>query len=302
MLDVSIIIVNYNTKKLTCNCIDSIFNNTFKVGFEVIVVDNASVDGSIDVLAKDPRIIFIESGSNLGFGKANNLGLEKAKGKYVFFLNSDTVLLNDAISLFFEFFEKNEALKVGGVGTLLQNGDGERAHSYADLLTISAFLKKEILNHVYKLWGSFYEDYDNPKQIKENYFPVGYVTGADLFTSRNVLNSIGGAFDPDFFMYCEETEMQFRMKVMGYTNYILVGPKIVHLEQKSSTDTTSKPSIDKIIRMLTSNFLYFKKTNPRWKYKLFRMFFFCLRLHYLIKPSLSIKEKKRFFKFLSSEV
>lgn len=85
-MDVSIIIVNYNTKKLTSDCINSIYQYTTNINFEVIVVDNASNDGSVDLLKKDKRIILIESSQNLGFGRANNLGYTYATGKYIFLL------------------------------------------------------------------------------------------------------------------------------------------------------------------------------------------------------------------------
>ena len=95
-MDVSIIIVNYNTKNLTLQCIDSIYEKTNDVSFEIIVVDNNSTEGSQELVSHDKRIVFVEAGENLGFGKANNLGLRQAQGKYIFFLNSDTLLLNNA--------------------------------------------------------------------------------------------------------------------------------------------------------------------------------------------------------------
>lgn len=100
-MDVSIIIVNYNTKELTRNCLRSIFDQTKDVDFEVIVSDNGSTDGSIEMIrAEFPQVILIENNANLGFGAANNRGLKIARGKYVFYLNSDTVLLNNAVKLF----------------------------------------------------------------------------------------------------------------------------------------------------------------------------------------------------------
>ena len=98
-MDVSVI-VNYNTKALTKSCIESIFSETCGIEFEVILVDNASSDGSKELFQIDERIIFIESNVNLGFGKANNLGYKYATGKYIFLLNSDTLLKNNAIKLY----------------------------------------------------------------------------------------------------------------------------------------------------------------------------------------------------------
>ena len=112
-MDVSVIIVNYNTKKLTKNCIDSIFQNTKDVKFEVILVDNASTDGSKEFFEQDNRIKYIYSTTNLGFGKANNLGYKEASGKYLFLLNSDTLLLNNAIDLFYVIAEKDTNKNIG---------------------------------------------------------------------------------------------------------------------------------------------------------------------------------------------
>lgn len=92
-MDVSVILVNYNTLSLTMSCINSIFLHTQDIDFEVIVVDNDSHDGSQDILAADSRILFIESGSNLGFGRANNLGMLRAIGKYIFFFKYRYIII-----------------------------------------------------------------------------------------------------------------------------------------------------------------------------------------------------------------
>ena len=129
-MDVSIIIVNYNTKNLTLQCIDSIYEKTIGVSFEIIIVDNNSTDGSQELLSQDNRIVFVEAGENLGFGKANNLGVEKSNGKFIFFLNSDTILVNNAIKCFYDYSINHQQLKLGAIGCLLENRDGEKVHSY----------------------------------------------------------------------------------------------------------------------------------------------------------------------------
>ena len=96
-MDVSIIIVNYNTCRMTAECIDSVFEKTHGIDFEIILVDNASTDGSREHFAGDSRITYIYNDENLGFGRANNAGIERARGRYVFLLNSDTLLIGNAI-------------------------------------------------------------------------------------------------------------------------------------------------------------------------------------------------------------
>lgn len=103
-MNVSIIIVNYNTLKITANYIESVFEKTKKIPFEIILVDNASTDGSKEYFEKDQRIRYYYNTENLGFGKANNEGLKYAKGRNVLFLNSDTLLINDAISIYYHSF------------------------------------------------------------------------------------------------------------------------------------------------------------------------------------------------------
>ena len=120
-MDVSVIIVNYNTIELTLNCINSIFTHTLGIDFEVIVVDNNSDDGSGEILRLDKRIVFIQNLANEGFGSANNTGYQYAKGKYLFLLNSDTILLNNAIKLFYDYAEQHLSSCV--YGTMLLNPD-----------------------------------------------------------------------------------------------------------------------------------------------------------------------------------
>lgn len=116
-MDVSIIIVNYNTRQLLANCLASIFKETRDVSYEVIVVDNASSDGSRDFICLlYPQVIWINSGENLGFGRANNLGVKNAKGEYLFFLNSDTILLNNAIKVFWEYVHMHANDRLGVIG------------------------------------------------------------------------------------------------------------------------------------------------------------------------------------------
>ena len=118
LTDVSIIIVNYNTMDLTRNCLKSVFEQTKDISFEVIVSDNGSNDGSIEMIKSEfPQVVLIENNANLGFGAANNRGLKMTKGKYIFYLNSDTVLLNNAVKNFFDYWENSpEKEKIGAFG------------------------------------------------------------------------------------------------------------------------------------------------------------------------------------------
>ena len=296
MIDVSIIIVNYNTCELTKQCIDSIFDKTKEVSFEVIVVDNDSKDNSVEMLSADARIVFIESGVNIGFGRANNLGLEKAKGKYVFFLNSDTLLLNNAVKYFFDFAENNLSLSIGGLGCQLVNGDYEHVHSSSKFPKMFETFKYEIKDHIAAVLNAQKANRNSCmyKDSPFGYYEVDYVTGADLFVSRAVLN-LYGKFDPDFFMYYEETEMQFRWRKSGLKQFVIDGPRIVHLEQKS---TVRSNNFARELRDTKSRILYFKKTEHSFNYYMFRFLLLIFRIHYLVKPSLSFRQKQDFFNLI----
>lgn len=263
-IEVSIIIVNYNTFKITQQCLDSIFKHTFDVKFEVIVVDNGSVDGSAEKLAKDSRIVFIESGTNLGFGKANNLGYKQASGKYIFLLNSDTILLNNAVKAFYDAHERM-CDNVACLGCILKAEDGiTENNSYSNFPSLSSTWFN-ILN--------LYFRYKNKRQYPDiGYslsFRVDYIIGADLFIKREVIDK-AGLFDPDFFMYFEESEMQLRYSKLGYESHIIRTPSIIHLECVS-VGGRKIPSVRQRLMYFRSMFIFMRKRYGWFKYLLFRM-------------------------------
>lgn len=240
-MDVSIIIVNYNTKELTKNCLTSIYEHTCDIDFEVIVSDNGSTDGSIEMIRTEfPQIVLIENKTNLGFGAANNRGLKKAKGKYIFYLNSDTVLLNNAVKMFFDYWENSpEKENIGALGGILLDENLEVTHSGGDLPTyeqICAVQKQFLLGHikwsVCKVFGlqNFVLNYWMKKKTNKNvvHGKIGYITGADLF----IRNDKFAHYDEHFFLYYEETDLQNRLVLAGKINFLIEGPLIIHIEKK----------------------------------------------------------------------
>jgi GT2 family glycosyltransferase len=298
-MDISVIIVNYNTKQITLNCINSIFKCTKEVAFEVILVDNASTDGSKDLFCKYTDIKYIYSEINLGFGKANNLGLEYATGKYILFLNSDTLLCNNALKFFFDYTEHTQ-FNLGVVGCLLQDMKGNTIHSYGKLPTVISSLIGVLCSS--KRFGVRFSmiNYLKINEDKE-YYAVGYVTGADLFIKREILDKYG-AFDPDFFMYYEEGELQYRFKKRGLLNVIITQPKIIHLEGESSNNTEDSLFYRKVILQQKSNFLYMKKCSNKSMYYLYRIFLFLFRIPFLFSRKITMDEKKQFYKILMSKI
>ena len=235
-MEVSIIIVNYNAKDLVLKCIDSIFLKTVGLHYEVIVIDNCSTDGSVDLLSQNNRIRLIKLDANLGFGLANNEGFKIAKGKYVFCLNPDTLLLNNAIKILYDFMENRS--EVGICGGNLYDIDMNPTHSYRMMLPSIWWELDWHLNLIYtKLrWGqnSEFNHTDNPLQ-------VGYITGADMMVRKDVIDRVGG-FSKYFFMYYEDCELTWRIRKAGYKVYSIPSAHIQHLEGKSfkSNEYTKK--------------------------------------------------------------
>ena len=230
-MDVSVIIVNYNTKDLTQSCIDSVFEKTEGIDYEVILVDNGSTDGSKEHFEKDTRIQYIYSEVNQGFGKANNIGYEHSNGKYLFLLNSDTFLLNNAIKEFYDEME-SRTNEIACMGCVLKGRNGQRTHSYGNFPTLGNEIMRRVpLLRRYKN-GMFGFDTRPISYIDQHCFEVEYVTGADLFMRKDIADKYG-LFDPDFFLYYEETEMQYRYRKHNSISCIIDTPSIIHLGQGS---------------------------------------------------------------------
>lgn len=226
-MDVSIIIVNYNTKELTAQTINSVYKMTRGISFEIILVDNASIDGSKDYFQTDNHINYIYSEENLGFGRANNLGLSIAKGRNILFLNPDTVLINNAIKILSDYIDQHN--NVGACGGNLYNEDMKPALSYKRIFPGIIEELNNLLFHIpekllyYKTW--FHNNTDTP-------LAVAYICGADLMIRKEILDEVG-AFSPDFFMYYEETDLCFRISKANYKIISIPSAKIQHLEGKS---------------------------------------------------------------------
>lgn len=265
---------------MTSECIDTIYAQTKDVSFEVILVDNDSKDGSQEFFAQDKRVRFVESGGNIGFGRANNLGLKYAIGKYIFFLNTDTLLLNNAVKYFFDFAESHQNEQIGGIGCLLLGKDHLYTHSFAKFPSIKMVLYHSLFNNILGKFGHYHNMYDTTNDdTSKSSFNVDYITGADLFVPKDVIKRCG-AFDPDFFMYYEETEMQHRWADKGYKAYIIKTPSIVHLAGMSSKRKSQGFNWRKDLIGKQSELKYFKKTSTKVYYLLYRLVFFT----YLVNP------------------
>lgn len=293
-MDVSIIIVNYNTIQLTQNCINSIFQHTRDVNFEVIVVDNDSTDGSKEILSADTRIIYLQSGDNIGFGRANNKGYAIAKGKYLFLLNSDTILLNNAIKLFYDIAE-GDSSDVGCWGTILLDKEGRHAVSYGKFISIWDDL---YLQWIRLPWSMLIKKplkvcwYNYPINKSRN---VDYITGADIFMRKDIADQYG-LFDPAYFMYFEETDMQRRYASHNIKRRICAQPKIVHLEGGSQNKKKTNYKMQ-LIRF-KSKLTYLKKWNSSLAYLCYIIALSLIRIPIIAIYPYPISYKKEYLKIL----
>lgn len=245
-MDVSIIIVNYNTSSLISDCLESICRRTKGIFYEIIVVDNNTED--LNEAIKNPGmedLKFIQLPENVGFGRANNEGLKIAKGRNILFLNPDTIIINNAIKILSDYLDTHR--NCGACGGNLYDSDlkptGSHGQKYPSTSGYFSFLIPKVFTRTEN--ESFnYSD----KAIK-----VAYICGADLMIPRNILDRLGG-FDPGFFMYFEEIELCFRISKSGFQIVNIPTAHIQHLEGKSGNVSDRKAC-----QHFESSTLFFKK-------------------------------------------
>lgn len=276
--DVSIIIVNYNTCQLLINCISSIYRYSYGVSFEIIVVDNASVDDSfVQINSQFPDVVWIDADMNLGFGRANNLGAKYATGKYLFLLNSDTLLLNNAIKFFYDYAESHIDEQLGVLGCWLRDCEGRPNNSLGKFPTPSSEVRYLLGKFGINKTAQYGGDVD-----------VDYVIGADMFIRRAIFEQFDG-FDPYFFMYYEETDLQYRMARKGYVRRVIDTPQIVHLEGGSFSD---KGLTFKRFKMAQRSYNYYiRKHFSHFRYIGYKCSLAFIRLTLFFTTDWTIKEK-----------
>lgn len=300
-LDVSIIIVNYNTRQLLSDCLCSVYEQTKDISFEVFVSDNGSTDGSIEMLKREfPQVVLIENGANLGFGAANNRALAKATGKYVFYLNSDTLLLNNAVKLFFDYWENAaDAEQIGAIGANLIGSDNQLVHSYGYFSRPIFFVKSLLRRYGGMTVRMIFPPLRNykSKNMQFSFYEgdVEYVTGADLF----LRNNSDAYFDERYFMYAEEADLQYQLFKKDLKRRIIGTPQIVHLEGASdkAKDTTLLQQYASFGKIYTdiSNLKFVKFNISKFWFYILRIFVFVCWLHPCV-----IKNTKKYFKELVS--
>lgn len=237
-MDVSVVIVSFNAKEMMEKCLESIFKFTKDVSFEVIVVDNASTDGVLDVLKSyGSKIKLIESKENLGFSKGNNVGIKEANGKYVFLLNPDTELLENSIERLKVWMDAHGDVAV--VSPQMLSSEQKISPTGGYFPTVKsvaawAFFLDDIpfTRSLVKSFHPGMGPFENAAQIYDKEFNPDWVTGAMFFARREAIDKVG-LVDENIFMYGEELEWCMRFKQGGWKIAYTPITKIIHHERGS---------------------------------------------------------------------
>lgn len=248
MIDLSVIIVNWNTISLLDACLQSLMNSVYCVKVEIFVVDNASSDGSQEMVHKKyPSVHLIENSSNQGFARANNQAARLARGRYVLFLNSDTVVPKYAMDELVAAMDNNTKIGIGGLQLL--NEDGTLQNSIANTPTLLTELTNKSLLRL------FFPGRFPGKEFKPVHpIEVESLIGACLIVRAEVIQDIG-LFDEDYFFFLEETDWCLRARRWGWKVVFFPKISIYHLQGKSA----AKVPIPARIEYWRSRYLFFEK-------------------------------------------
>ena len=272
-MDVSIVIVSYNVREYIISCIESIYKHSKSgINFEIIVIDNDSKDNSVDELKKAfPQINLIQNNYNTGYTIAANQGSKLSKGEYIFFLNPDTLFIEDSLSKLISVSEKQ--VNLGIIGPKLITSDGFTQQSF--------WKKPSVFNTILSIthldYFNFYKNYYNTNL--NEIIKVDSLSGVAFFVKKQIFEEFGGFNEQLFWM--EDIDFSIRLNSNGYFNYYYPLTEIVHYKGKSS-ETNYKLAIS---NQLISKIKFFKMHHSRLGYCII---FFSVLLVSLIKSILML--------------
>jgi GT2 family glycosyltransferase len=260
-MDLSIIIVNYNTSHLLRKCLASLYQDEDEsLQFEVFVVDNGSKDGTLSEIEREyPQVNYIKNRENLGFSRANNQAIARARGKNILLLNSDTEVLPGSLGKMVKFSTAHP--EIGVIGSKLLNKNGSLQYSFGKFPTTFTTILRLLLppskrKYILHGYGKAHE--------------VDWVSGASFMIKKEVVEEVG-PLDEDYFMYYEETDWCYRIKKMGWKVFYFPSAQVVH-------NNKNKKREKKVLRQIRrSHLLFYKKNYSEEKFsrlkKLIRWFF-----------------------------
>lgn len=262
-MDVSIIIVNYNTCKLTLDALYSIYNSITNYSYEIIMIDNSSTDESVNRIKEEyPEVKLIENKENVGFAKANNQGIKIAKGRYIFLLNSDTTIKQNTIEILTKFMDDNSLIGASGCKVLLPDGTLDKACKRGFPTPSASFFYFLGLDKLFPD-KSKYNQYNLSHMNPDKDYHIDSLVGACMFVRRKAIDEVG-ILDEDFFMYGEDIDWCYRLKEADWGIYYYPYTSITHYKGGSS----EKKSVKIIYEFHRAMYLFYKKHYLK-KYSIF---------------------------------
>jgi GT2 family glycosyltransferase len=294
MLDVSIIIVNWNTVDILRGCLSSVYLQTHDISYELLVVDNASSDGSAEMVKQEfPQVTLIANAENRGFAAANNQGMQIATGRYVLLLNPDTIILDGAIQKSVEFADKYP--DIGVLGCQVWLNDHEIQKTCFAFPTIWGALVQEtgllrMFPHSRIFGRAYYGWWDRKSQMD-----VDVVSGMFMLVRQEAIQEVG-LMDEDYFVYAEETDWCYRFWKAGWRCVFTPVARIIHLDGGSKS--TERISVKMFVQHQKSLLIFYKKQQGRAPWMMAKMIYiFSMFFRYFGFSVLSfIKNDAVFFK------
>jgi len=271
MPEISVIIVNWRSKDYVRQCLSALSKYCPIAELEIIVVDSASYDGCGDMLAKEfPRAVFVQLDQNVGFGRANNAGFERATGEYVWLLNPDTEVVGDAATTLRAALQARN--DVGMVGARLLNCDGSLQTACVQSLPtpLNQALDSELLRHIFGVWG--FKAFRSGSQPVE----VEAISGACMMLRRVDFDRVG-RFERRYFMYCEDMDLCFKVRKHGLKILYVPEAGVLHHGGASAQKQFSKFSVVLTQEAVTSYFTGNYGIAHAWIYR------FCMGVSALVR-------------------
>jgi GT2 family glycosyltransferase len=261
---VSLVILSYNKRELTSSCLTSIFKHIPEREYEVIVVDNASSDDSVEYIKKNfPKVKLVENTKNSGFAGGCNVGAKHAKGDYILFLNNDAELSSNPLPQMVEVFDNHP--DAGVVGGLLVNHNGSLQRSFGSFYTI--------LNVAYLLFAGESGELKRFKSLDITH--TDWVSGGFMLVKRSVFEKVKG-FNESYFMYIEDMDLCYRVKKAGYEIYNTPHAKVKHLGQGSTNKAFA------IVHIFEGLQIFYKQQRSAFEYYVVKLLLFIKALSALI--------------------
>ncbi len=254
-LDVSVIIVSWNTRDILRDCLRSVFEQTHEIAFEVIVTDNASHDGTVDMIRQEfPQVIVIANKDNRGFAAANNQAMEIAKGRYVLLLNPDTLVLDGAIQKSVAYADEHSDIGVLGCQVWLNEQEIQRT-CFSFPSAVSLIFQKLGFRRLFprsRIFGRV----DYGWWDRDTIMDVDVVSGMYMLVRQEAMEKVG-MMDEDYFVYAEETDWCFRFKKAGWRCVFWPFARIIHLD--GGNKSTDLVKVKMYVQMQKSMLIFYKK-------------------------------------------